>query len=116
MTSFNHSFRSSRHGATTLDRMTLTITTFSIIKLSRMRLFATHSITVLCAMTQYAECRVFIDILSVIMLSVIMLSVMLNAIMLSVIMLNVIMLSVVAPPTINSQYYITFFVKMASSK
>jgi hypothetical protein len=91
--------------------MTFSITTFSILSL-----FATHSRTVLSA-----ECRFFIVILSVIMLSVIilsvlMLSVMLNAIMPSVIMMNAIMLSVVAPPTINSQYYITFFVKMASSK
>ncbi len=43
----------------------------------------------------YAECRIFIDVLSVVMLSVIMLSVVtLSVVMLSVIMLSVIMLNV----------------------
>jgi prolipoprotein diacylglyceryltransferase len=45
----------------------------------------------------YAECRIFIDVLSVVMLSVINLSVvMLSVIMLSVIMLNVGILSIMA--------------------
>jgi hypothetical protein len=51
----------------------------------------------------YAECHVFIVMLSVVMLNVVMLNVvmlnvvMLNVVMLNVVMLNVVMLSVISP-------------------
>jgi hypothetical protein len=90
-----------KRGATTLSRMTLVRTMFSIKSL-----FVTHNITTLCyyAERHYAECRIlFIVKLNVIMLSaVLLIVVMLNVVMLNVLLMSVVMLSFVTMNVINN--------------